>query len=93
MAQSHHEVVTILPALPAGWPSGNARGLCVRRRGWCRTPSLGHQTFGPPGSVDAFAKRYLIVNMSVPPRPVGRRSGRTSCPAMDASRTGTVSPR
>lgn len=30
LVQSHHEVVTILPALPAGWPSGNARGLRVR---------------------------------------------------------------
>ena len=30
LVQSHHEVVTILSALPAGWPSGNARGLRVR---------------------------------------------------------------
>jgi alpha-L-fucosidase 2 len=30
LAQSHHEVVTIPPALPAGWPSGIARGLRVR---------------------------------------------------------------
>ena len=30
LVQSHHEAVTILPALPAGWPSGNARGLRVR---------------------------------------------------------------
>ena len=30
LVQSHHEVVTILPALPAGWPSGSARGLRVR---------------------------------------------------------------
>lgn len=30
LVQSHHEVVTILPALPGGWPSGKARGLRVR---------------------------------------------------------------
>lgn len=48
VVQSHHEVVTILPALPAGWPSGNARGLRVRggdavdlepSRHWAPAPS------------------------------------------------------